>query len=221
METAGPRHRAGHGTGEELRDMRTDAALERLGRELRHAARRLVRSPAFTLATVLTLALAIGANASIFAVVHRVLLNPLPYDASDRLIQLEYGRRNAPLAISTITSRLFYQNVDRARTLESLGAVRLGRADPDWGRRSRTDPRGSHHALARAGAARDGGPGPLVHRCGSRARRVAGGCVIARAVGAALRRGPGNARPDDHARRRADEGDRRDEALLSVSGSTV
>src|SRR5215207_1357708 len=39
---------------EELRDMRTGAALERLGSEIRHAARRLVRSPAFTLATVLT-----------------------------------------------------------------------------------------------------------------------------------------------------------------------
>ena len=58
---------------------------------MRHAARRLVRSPAFTLATVLTLALAIGANASIFAVVHRVLFNPLPYGDSDRLIALDYG----------------------------------------------------------------------------------------------------------------------------------
>jgi putative ABC transport system permease protein len=67
---------------EELRDMRTGAALERLARELRHAARRLVRSPAFTLATVVTLALAIGANVAIFAVVHRVVLNPLPYPES-------------------------------------------------------------------------------------------------------------------------------------------
>jgi hypothetical protein len=40
------------------------------------AARRLVRSPAFTLASVLTLALAIGANAAIFAVVQRVVRNP-------------------------------------------------------------------------------------------------------------------------------------------------
>src|SRR2546422_8310665 len=57
---------------EELRDMRTGAALERLARELRHAARRLVRSPVFTLAAVSTLALAIGANVAIFAVVHSV-----------------------------------------------------------------------------------------------------------------------------------------------------
>src|SRR5437588_965347 len=66
-------------TKEELRDMRTGAALERLGQEIRHAARRLLRSPAFTVATVLTLALAIGASAAIVAVVYRVVLNPLPY----------------------------------------------------------------------------------------------------------------------------------------------
>src|SRR6266568_2348923 len=42
--------------------------MDAVGREIRHAARRLVRSPAFTLAAVLTLALAIGANAAIFTV---------------------------------------------------------------------------------------------------------------------------------------------------------
>jgi ABC-type antimicrobial peptide transport system permease subunit len=56
--------------------LRIGAALERLWQEIRHAARRLLRSPAFTLATVLTLALAIGANASIFAVVYRVVWEP-------------------------------------------------------------------------------------------------------------------------------------------------
>ena len=62
----------------------TDLAFH-VGREIRHATRRLIRSPAFTLAAVLTLALAIGANAAIFTVVYRVVLNPLPYPDSDRL----------------------------------------------------------------------------------------------------------------------------------------
>src|SRR5262245_12780266 len=66
-------------TKDEVRDMRTGAALEQVLQETRHAVRRLLRSPAFTTATVLTLALAIGANASIFAVVYRVVLHPLPY----------------------------------------------------------------------------------------------------------------------------------------------
>ena len=71
---------------EDLRDMRTGATFEWVGREIRQAARRLMRTPVFTLATVLTLALAIGATVAIFAVVYRVLLNPLPYGDSGRLI---------------------------------------------------------------------------------------------------------------------------------------
>ena len=61
--------------------------------EIRQAARRLSRSPLFTLTAVGTLALAIGANAAIFAVVQRVVLNPLPYPDSDRLINLRHGAR--------------------------------------------------------------------------------------------------------------------------------
>jgi predicted permease len=133
-------------TKEELRDMRTGAALDQLVRETWQAARRLVRSPAFTMATVLTLALAIGANASIFAVVNRVLLNPLPYTASDRLIVLEYERRSAPGGVSTMTSRLYYQYADRARTLNGLGLYSTheptltGQGDPERIRGAQTTP---------------------------------------------------------------------------------
>ena len=62
-----------------------------LGLDIRHAFRRLAWTPSFTLAAMLTLALAIGANASIFAVVHRVVLNPLPYPGSGQLIELDHG----------------------------------------------------------------------------------------------------------------------------------
>ena len=133
-------------TKEELRDMRTGAALERMWQETRFAARRLLRSPAFTLATVLTLALAIAANASIFAVVYRVVLHPLPYGHSDRLVALEFGMpiRNVP-KIYYIPSRLYYQYLDRAHTLEGLalymGATELtltGQGTPERIRVSRT-----------------------------------------------------------------------------------
>ena len=90
-------------------------------------ARRLARSPAFTLAAVLTLALAIGANASIFAVVQRVLLTPLPYPDSDRVIDLDHGGtpngRNVPTGIQ-MTPGLFYEYLDRARTLEGVALYR-------------------------------------------------------------------------------------------------
>jgi predicted permease len=108
-------------TKEELRDMRTGAALERLWQEIRFAGRRLLRSPVFTLAAVLTLALAIGANASIFTVVERVVLNPLPYPESDRLIVIDHGaeRLNLPSGLN-FTPGLYYHYSERAQTLAGI-----------------------------------------------------------------------------------------------------
>jgi hypothetical protein len=106
--------------------MRPGAAIDRLRRELRQAARRLVRAPAFTLATVLTLALAIAANVSIFAVVQRVVLNPLGYPDPDRLIAIDLGwpSRNIPSGLNSIPSRLFFQYADHARTLDGVAVYR-------------------------------------------------------------------------------------------------
>jgi putative ABC transport system permease protein len=108
-------------TKEELRDMRTGVALERMWQETRFAGRRLVRSPAFTLASVLTLALAIGANGSIFAVVERVVLNPLPYPESDRLVVVDHGaeRENLPSGLN-FAPGLYYLYSERARTLAGI-----------------------------------------------------------------------------------------------------
>src|SRR4026209_2462243 len=57
-------------------------------RDFKHAARSLLRAPGFTLVVVTTLALAIGANATIFSVVNAVLLKPLPFAYADRLVSI-------------------------------------------------------------------------------------------------------------------------------------
>lgn len=57
-------------------------------RVAQHTLRRFARTPGFTIATVGTLALGIGANTAIFSVINSVLLKPLPYTESERLVGL-------------------------------------------------------------------------------------------------------------------------------------
>ena len=56
--------------------------------DVRHAVRRLIKSPAFTATALLTLALAVGANTAIFSVVDALMLRPLPYRDASRLTEL-------------------------------------------------------------------------------------------------------------------------------------
>jgi predicted permease len=88
---------------EQVRDMRIGVGLETALRDARIALRDLSRSRGFFTAAILTLALGIGGTAAIFSVVNALLLQPLPYRESDRLVFIwqdltDAGYPRAPLA---------------------------------------------------------------------------------------------------------------------------
>jgi putative ABC transport system permease protein len=67
-------------------------------RDLSYSARMLLKQPGFTLVAVISLALGIGASTAIFSVVHAVLIRPLPYKNSERVVWL--SNRNPTLGVS-------------------------------------------------------------------------------------------------------------------------
>jgi putative ABC transport system permease protein len=99
--------------------------LDTLWQDLRLAARSLRRSPGFAAASILTLSLAVGANVAIFAIVERVVLNPLPYPDSDQIITLRHRvpRANVP-PFGALPQGLYFHYGDHARTLDGIALFR-------------------------------------------------------------------------------------------------
>jgi predicted permease len=80
---------------EDYRAERGFPVLDFLAQSIRHAARRLARSPVFTAIVTLTLALGIGANTALFSLVDNLLLRTLPVRDADRLVDFNVYATNA------------------------------------------------------------------------------------------------------------------------------
>ena len=80
---------------ESYRDQRGVPFIETFLQDARYSVRSFLRTPGFTAAALITLALGIGANSAIFSVVNAVLLQPLPYSEPERIVQMY--RNNAGL----------------------------------------------------------------------------------------------------------------------------
>ena len=92
-------------------------------RDLRYALRLIRRQPTFAALVIATLTLGIGASTGMFAVVHGVLLTPLPYGDPDRLVWMYGSFRGSDAAAVSPPDFVDYRN--RNEVFERLGAMEI------------------------------------------------------------------------------------------------
>ena len=109
-------------TKEACRDQRRLPLWSTLAQDARFAFRTMRRSPALTAVAVLTLALGIGANTAVFSIVNGVLLRPLPYRDSARLMYVYSSSPSRGWPIGPTSPPDFREMRDHSRTLASLSA---------------------------------------------------------------------------------------------------
>ncbi len=97
--------------------------------ELRFAARRLRRAPAFAAAVVLVLALGVGTTTALFSLVHGILLAPLPYPEPDRLVRLTHTASGAGRATVDLSDAIVMLYQSEARAFDGVAAWRFDDGD--------------------------------------------------------------------------------------------
>lgn len=103
-------------------------AFDRLGRDARYATRLLRRSPAFTITALATIALCLGANLTIFALVDGVLLRPLPFPDAGRLVSIYNTYPGADVAHDGSSVPNYYERRGQLDALPSVAIYREGTA---------------------------------------------------------------------------------------------
>lgn len=107
------------GEGRE-RDMRRAEWMHEFMQDARYALRQLARMPGFTVVAALTLAIGIGATTAIFSIVNAVVLRPLPFPDSDRLVRVYSVRRGSEGSTSAAN---FVAWRERAKSFSQLVPV--------------------------------------------------------------------------------------------------
>src|SRR5688572_31631938 len=100
--------------------------MDRLTQDLLYAFRNLRKSPGYALVTILTLALGIGANTAIFSVVNGVILKPLPFPQSDRLLFITSQFPGLGFDQFWVSAPEFLEFRERNQSFKDVGAYSAG-----------------------------------------------------------------------------------------------
>lgn len=103
------------------RQMRRREYLREVAGDLRHGLRQVRSRPGFALAVIVTLAVAIGATTAVFSVADHVLLRPLPYENSERVVTLWETDRSQGFLKGKVAPGNFAEWRERSSSFESLG----------------------------------------------------------------------------------------------------
>ncbi|HME06609.1 MAG TPA: ABC transporter permease, partial [Bryobacteraceae bacterium] len=107
------------------------------GNQLKHVLRRLLQAPLFTVMTLLTLAIGIGANTAIFSVIEGVLLKPLPYPHPEQLVGVWHTAAGLNIKELNASPSLYFVYREENRTFQDVGLWRgdavsvTGLAEPE------------------------------------------------------------------------------------------
>lgn len=118
---------------EEVRSYGWENILETFIADVRYGLRQLRRNPSFTIITILTLALGIGANTAVFSVVNSVLLKPLAYPKPEELVFLRQAAPGAAGLFSVsdglrLSPSMYFTYSEENRSFQSLGVWSAGTA---------------------------------------------------------------------------------------------
>jgi putative ABC transport system permease protein len=89
--------------------------------QIKHVIRRLMRSPMFTVVTLVTIGVGIGANSAIFSVVNAILLKPLPYPGAEQLISVAQTAPGIGMEDLTLSPSDYFTFRDENRSFEQFG----------------------------------------------------------------------------------------------------